>query len=173
MVTLERLGRRQTVGIRAAAENAMKTKRWAWAICLVVGLAAYAALEWTIDDWNRDLVVNSAATSVFASDSELLPVTMADTVDAAERAVLSSVLSLDGYEFSDSEEANGARILHLTHTSPLLKAIDDITVSITNDEDTVVIHAFSESRSPWGDLGRNPRNLKKLLGKIREILWAE
>jgi uncharacterized protein (DUF1499 family) len=151
----------------------MFKSRWIGPLILLTGGAAYSLLEWQIDDWNRDFTATSAATEYGAADTELQPVAMADSVEQAERAVLNATLSLQGWEYDQGVDEMGARKLRFTRTCPYLRVIDDVTVTIVSRDDEVVISASSESRSPWGDLGRNPRNLKQLMRKVREILWVE
>jgi Protein of unknown function (DUF1499) len=148
-------------------------KRWTWAVLLILGVATYGLLEWTVEDWTRDFSHNSASTDNNSADPDLLPVTSAPTADAAERAIIDATLSLKGWEFGDMKDQQGNRVFRLTRNYPFLGIADDVTVTVTNVEDTVVIQATSESRSSWGDLGRNPRNLKVFLRKVRELLWKE
>lgn len=149
-------------------------KRGIWALLLVVAVAIYGLLEWTVDDWSRDLFANSANTNYTARDLELRPITEAPTVDAAERAVLNAALSLKGWELvSAADEQSGGRIITYTCIDPYFGITDDITVTIVNGEEAVVIDGVSKSRSTWGDLGRNPRNLKSLLNNVRRNLWHE
>lgn len=149
------------------------TSRWVWPLILLTGGATYGLLEWQVDDWNRDFTGTFAATEYGAADPELQPVLMADTIEEAEHAILNASLSLEGWEYSNACDEMGARKLQFTRTCPYLQVIDDVTVTIFSRDDEVVISATSESRSPWGDLGRNPRNLKQLLRKVRETLWTE
>jgi uncharacterized protein (DUF1499 family) len=148
-------------------------KRGIWALLLFVAVAIYGLLEWTIDDWNRDLSSNSAATDFNANDPDLRPVTSAPTVDAAELAVMNAALSLKGWELVEAADDQTGRSIKLTCNNPYFGFVDDIMVTIALGEDGVVIHATSQSRSAWGDLGRNPRNLKQLLNQVRQNLWRE
>jgi hypothetical protein len=173
MLSFARPGGRQVANRRAEAGGTMLKSRWTWPLILLTAGATYGLLEWQVDDWNRDFTATSAATEYGAIDPELQPVMMAHTVEEAERAVLNATLSLKGWEYGEVAELQGVRTLYFTRTSPYLQIVDDVTVTIANVEDSVMISAASVSRSPWGDLGRNPRNLKALLRKVREILWAE
>lgn len=151
----------------------MAIKTWIWCALLLGGAMSYGLLEWSVDDWTRDFFATSAATSLGASEPNLQPITTAPTQDAAQRAVMKSVESLEGWEFVALEDQMGDRILRLTRTSPYLKIVDDVVVTITNHEDAIVIAATSQSRSAFGDFGRNPRNIKELFHAIRVSLWKD
>lgn len=134
---------------------------------------SYGLLEWSVDDWTRDFFATSAATSPVASEPNLQPITTAPTQDAAQRAVMKAVEELEGWEFIELEDQMGDRIMRLTRTSPYLHAVDDVMVKITNHEDAIVIAATSQSRSEFGDFGRNPRNIKELFKAVRASLWRD
>lgn len=158
---------------RGDTGSAMAMRTWIWGSLLLMGAAGYGLIEWVVDDWNRDFFANTAATSNVSNEVDLQPITSAPTPDAAQRAVLRAVSSLEGWEYVEFEDQQGDRLLRLTRTSPYLKLVDDILVTITNREDIVVIAATSASRSSWGDLGRNPRNIKQLFQAIRDSLWRD
>jgi uncharacterized protein (DUF1499 family) len=151
----------------------MSIRTWIWGSLLLVGAASYGLLEWSVDDWSRDFIATAAATSSATSEVDLQPINSDRTTDAAQRAVLKAVENLDGWEYVDLEDQMADRILHLRRTSPYLKIVDDVTVTISIHEDSVIIAATSKSRSTWGDFGRNTRNIKQLFKAVRSNLWTE
>jgi uncharacterized protein (DUF1499 family) len=144
----------------------------------IIALVLLLGLIWlfaTVDDWNRDLTTNFAATSATAKKpslrpiiSELPQVELADLVVAAAR-------QLPSWELSDREAESDEITLRFVRTTRLMRFKDDITVHIrpvksNNEPPSYEISAESQSRVGKGDFGQNPRNLIELMDTLRSLL---
>lgn len=136
-------------------------------IALLVLLVVLAA---QVEDWSRDLTTNVAATDPHARDAGLHPILSAASLDDLVDVVRRSAQGLPRWELGELEQRRGRCTLRLRRTSALFRFVDDVTVVIEDQGDRRVISAESRSRLGKGDLGQNPRNLKALLGRVRELL---
>ncbi|MCO5166516.1 MAG: DUF1499 domain-containing protein [Planctomycetes bacterium] len=149
----------------------MKRRGRTWALVGVVGAgAALAAVALQVDDWRRDLTTNHARTAPHATDSRLRP--LRTTLDASTVAarVEEVARSLPRWEVVAVERDPGGVTVRLMRTTRLLRFRDDVTVRVAPSGSAWVVTAESRSRVGRGDLGQNPRNLRELLGALRDRL---
>ena len=66
----------------------------------------------------------------------------------------------------ESTNAQTATI-HATRLTRFLRFVDDITIRLEPTAQGTRIHARSQSRIGFGDLGQNRRNLRELLEQLR------
>ena len=140
-------------------------------IALTITLAIFASIALRIDDWGRDWTKNTASLVPDAQREGLRPVELesdlAETQSRLERWVESdsrwSIVSV-----SPTDELPVR--LKLTRTTPIMRFVDDIEVTIDGRPESggVIIHATSKSRIGKGDLGQNPRNLIELTNGLRD-----
>ena len=129
-----------------------------------------------IDNWGRDFSENYAKTDEKASDPALRPVKsdLAPTVLAEQ--ITSWVANKSRWNLeSSSTDSDGRVKLHLIRTTLIWRFKDDIHVTISprpavadDQPGGSLVTAESQSRIGKGDLGQNPRNLRELLGVIRQ-----
>lgn len=125
-------------------------------IALAATIAATVIVCLQVDDWNRDWSQNEATlegTTVNGTPSEVV-----DSLKNWSDANLS-------WKVESSEAQAGEAKIHLTHTTGFLRFVDDVHVEIiatNSDPPKSSVSAKSKSRVGKGDLGQNPRNLKKL-----------
>lgn len=136
-------------------------------LALLVLLLVVAA---QVDDWSRDLTTNVAATHPDARDAALRPILSAASLDDLVDVVRRAAQGLPRWELGELDQLRGRCTLHLRRKSALFGFVDDVTVVVEDRGDRRVISAESRSRVGKGDLGQNPRNLKALLGRVRELL---
>jgi len=139
--------------------------QWLIGAAVVVGLVAL-----TIDDWGRDFTGTFAEISDDAPQSDLRPfATRRSTAELAE-AVRWAALRIKDWEHVGDSTVDEATTLLFVRTSRILRFTDDIIVRIEDRGTNRVLTATSVARSSWGDLGRNPRNLRRLLVELQDVL---
>lgn len=162
--------------------NSMKRKRKK---SLWVLAAALIPVVWTImliDNWKRDFTENYAATSAESTDPALRPVETSLSPAVIAEQLTSWIAGKSRWKLESSEtEADGRVKLHLVRSTLVWRFKDDIHVTITPKASAApnsaaaepepsgsVVTAESRSRVGKGDLGQNPRNLRELLGVLRQ-----
>lgn len=149
-------------------------------IAAAIGIAMIAKTVWMVDDWSRDWTSNHAVLTMNHADESLHPITTELPIADVEHAVLrwanqasnwsivsESVITESTASQAPRESTDSLRRLHLTHSTSVLRFVDDVRVEIRNESGEIgsprtVLHAESQSRVGKGDLGQNPRNLKEL-----------
>ena len=155
-----------------SAENVTtkrKSKMIGW-IALGITLAIFALIALRIDDWGRDWTQNTAELDANAERVGLRPVERREGFDETTALILDWVDSSPRLQLvSQSDTGKRPVRLHLTRTTPLMRFVDDIEVTIQQNPDAegVIVFASSRSRVGKGDLGQNPRNLIELTTMLR------
>ena len=130
-------------------------------------LAIVVSLVVQVEDWSRDLSVNYAETSPNSKEPNLRTlVTPADEA-AVRAAILKYVEQSPSWTLNEKAVGEQSKIA-LVRTSRLFRFSDDVTVSLQTTDAGTSVDAISQSRVGKGDLGQNPRNLRELLGVLRE-----
>jgi hypothetical protein len=138
-----------------------------WGIGAAVVLILFAL---SIDDWGRDFVGNHAIISDDAPQTDLRPfVSRHSTAELAE-AVRWAALRIKTWEYVGESTVDQTTTLLFVRSGRVLRFKDDIMVSIEDRGGERVLTATSKSRSSLGDLGRNPRNLRRLLAEVQDVL---
>jgi uncharacterized protein (DUF1499 family) len=123
-----------------------------------------------IDDWSRDFTRNHAAISPEAMDEALRPLvsslSTADLVEAAKRAA-GRIRTWE--HIGEAAEGNTTLVLFV-RTSRIWRFKDDIIIVIENLGSERLVSGKSASRIGIGDLGQNPRNLRRFLSEFRAVL---
>lgn len=136
------------------------------AAVLLAVVALVLALQ--VEDWRRDLVTNVAETDSAHPDSLLHPLTVSLAVPEVVALVERSVASLPRWQYAGLGGDSATVQLRFVRTSRLFRFRDDITVWVEQQDGASAIRARSASRVGTGDLGQNPRNLRQLMGVIRD-----
>ena len=138
-----------------------------------LAVAAGLLLVWvflTVDDWGRDLVSHEAAITDDAEELELRPLTTTRTSLEMADAVKMAASRIRNWSYvGDASEGNN-RLLYFVRTNRLLRLKDDVTIRIEDIGPRRRITGESIGRLGIGDLGRNPRNLQRLLDELRLVL---
>lgn len=138
----------------------------------IVAAAILLMLALQVEDWRRDLVTNVAETDPTHPDPLLRSLTVSLSVPEAVALVERSAESLPRWLKAGVSGDSSAAQLRFVRTSRLFRFRDDITVWVERQDRTSVIRARSASRVGTGDLGQNPRNLRQLMGAIRDRIDA-
>jgi uncharacterized protein (DUF1499 family) len=133
-------------------------------------LAIAVVLLTHVEDWSRDLTTNVAATSDDADDQRLRTIRSRLSPGELAEQTVAAARTLPRWELAGQSRDNAAVELQLVRTTGLMGYKDDIRVRIEPAEGGSRLSAESRSRVGKGDLGQNPRNLRELLGKLREVL---
>jgi hypothetical protein len=124
----------------------------------------------SIDDWGRDFTGTFAEISDDAPQGDLRPFASRRSADELTQAVRWAALRIKNWEYVGDTKVDETRTLLFVRTSRILRFKDDIVVRIENRGSERVVTAASKSRSSLGDLGRNPRNLRRLLIELQDVL---
>ena len=143
-------------------------RRWMrWLIGAAVVVFLFVV---TIDDWGRDLTGTSAEISDDAPQPDLRPFASRRSSAELVEAVRWAALRIKDWEYVGDSTVDETTTLLFVRTSRILRFKDDIFVRIENRGSERVVTAASKSRSSLGDLGRNPRNLRRLLIELQDVL---
>ena len=140
------------------------------AVGLIV-LAIFGVVAWQVDDWGRDLTTNRAATSIDAGDVSLRSLELPASTEEIRAAIIQFVERSESWEIGVGEDANDEKdgeVILLVRTSRLFRFADDVHVSLQPTAVGTRVDVASQSRVGKGDLGQNPRNIRKLLQALRE-----
>ena len=139
------------------------------AITIAVLFLAWFVL--TVDDWGRDLTGYSATIADGASDPALRPLRRPETTRSLVVAAEWAGRRILDWEYIGTAGGDGnTTFVTFVRTHRLLRIRDDIRVRIEDRGNERVITGESTSRFHMGDLGRNPRNLKRWMAELRDVL---
>lgn len=119
----------------------------------------------TVDDWNRDLSTNQAATSPDHPDTRMRCLVLPLEIGDAAELVRSRASGLSGWSIASNSSPN--HVIRLERTTRWLRFVDDITVTLTTVDGGTRVSISSRSRIGKGDLGQNPRNIRELLRAVQ------
>jgi uncharacterized protein (DUF1499 family) len=139
--------------------------------CLLALPLAVVLLQ--VDDLGRDFTTNVAETSWSAADPALHPIATERSTDEIVVAIKEAASRLPRWTIVAEERDGGLAVLRFVRTSGLFRFKDDVTVLVEDERGRRVISATSRSRVGKGDLGQNPRNLRALMGAVRQRLGLE
>jgi uncharacterized protein (DUF1499 family) len=135
----------------------------AGALVVAVGLALLVL----VDDWSRDLTTNTAATDRDAQDPDLRPLELGLAPAEAAQLVERAAARFGNWTVDQRGTEGASQRLHFVRRTRL-GFPDDVRVTISPHEGGARIEVSSTSRIGRGDLGQNPRNIKELLGAVRQ-----
>jgi hypothetical protein len=138
-----------------------------WLIGAGVVLLLFAL---SIDDWSRDFTGTFAEISDDARQEDLRPFTSRRSTEELTQAVRWAAVRIRNWEYVGDTQVDQTTTLLFVRTSRILRFKDDIVVRIEDRGAERVVTAASQSRSSLGDLGRNPRNLRRLLTELKDVL---
>lgn len=131
------------------------------------------ALLIVIDDPTRDFTTNHARIAEDSEDSSLRPLVVerspAELVEATRRAAR----RIKNWEYVGTARFDGATTVVFERTGRILRSKDDIMIRVTDFGDRCRLTGESRSRRPYGDLGQNPRNLRRILAEIERQLETD
>jgi len=136
---------------------------------LYAAIAVILLLVVTIDDWGRDFTETRAEISQDAPDT-LRPFVSDRSAAELEHAVIWAARRIGSWELVGVVGEESGRTLMFVRTQRLFRLHDDIVVRIEDRGSERVVTATSEARLKVGDLGRNPRNLRRLIHEMQDVL---
>jgi hypothetical protein len=154
--------------ISMAKKKRKKRNRYIVPLAIVAFLVLF--LFGYIDDWGRDFTENQAAISEEAEDPGLRPLfddrSTAEMMEAVKRAGS----RIRTWEFIGHAREGDTTLVLFVRTSRIWRFKDDVIILIDDLGDRRRVTGKSASRIGIGDLGQNPRNLRRLLAELRDVL---
>lgn len=142
---------------------------------VVVSAAVIAALLLFlflyIDDWSRDFTSSEAFIASDAKDPALHPLRSERSSAELVDGVRAAAGRIRNWEYvGEASDGNMARVIFV-RTSRLARLKDDIVIRIEDLGERRQVSGESRSRfRVIGDLGGNPRNLRRFLAELRDVL---
>jgi len=146
----------------------LRTRKRLKLAAVPAGLLAIVALQ--VDDWGRDLRSHEAAIHEGATDARLRPLRSERPTDQLVLAVRAAAKRIRDWEYTGEARDGGTVSILFVRTLRLLRIQDDIVIRIEDRGDHRLVTGISTSRLELADLGRNPRNLRRLLSELRAVL---
>jgi uncharacterized protein (DUF1499 family) len=136
---------------------------------LCIGAALLVFLLFRVDDWSRDFTTHEAFISEDAEDPTLRAARLPLTTPEAAEAVRRAAGRIRNWEYVGEAADDDALRVIFVRTSRIWRFKDDVVIRIASDGGTRVISGESRSRIGIGDLGRNPRTLRRFLAELRDV----
>jgi len=147
---------------------------WAWlrqsSRRAFVPVALLALVLLSIDDWGRDWTAYAAEIHEDGSAGRIWPLVSTRPTDQIVEAARWAALRVGGFEFTGVATDGDLTSVTLVRTTRPFGLHDDVTLRIRDHGARRVVAGTSVSRLHIGDLGRNPRNLRRLLAELDAIL---
>jgi hypothetical protein len=145
-----------------------QSRRWLpWLVGAGVLLLLFAL---SIEDWSRDFTGTFAEIGSDARQPDLRPFASRRSTAELVEAVRWAAVRIKNWEYVGVTKVDETTTLLFVRTSRILRFKDDIVVRIEDRGTERVVTGASKSRSSLGDLGRNPRNLRRLLTEMQDVL---
>ena len=137
-----------------------------------LGIAAFLLLFLFgyVDDWSRDFTDNEASISAEAEDPGLRPLFDGRSTAQMMEAVKRAASRIRTWEYIGHAREGNTTLVLFVRTSRIWRFKDDIIILVDDLGDRRQITGKSASRIDIGDLGQNPRNLRRLLAELRDVL---
>jgi hypothetical protein len=145
-------------------------ERRSWFKLAATAGAVLLFLAFYIENWGRDFTAHEASLTADASDELLRPLIVTRPSDEMTAAVKMAARRIRNWEFAGEATDGDATVLYYVRQNRLLRIRDDVVVKIENRGSSRVVHATSRGRLHVGDLGRNPRNLRRFMSELRVVL---
>jgi len=146
-----------------------RDKRVRTALVVVAGLIVFFLLY--IDDWSRDFTTNEAFITEDSADRSLRAPQYTLTTTEMIEAVRSAAGRIRNWEYvGEAGDGESVQLLFL-RTSRILRFKDDVIIRIERRGGRSVVTGESRSRIGFGDLGQNPRTLRRFLAELQDV-WA-
>lgn len=136
-------------------------------------MAAALLLVWVllqIEDWGRDLTGYRAQTSPEASDPLLRPLERPEPADELVEAIKWAAFRVPNVRYVGETSDGDTTLVLFVRTHRLLRIKDDIVVRVEDQGSRRLVSGAAESRLHVGDLGRNPRSLRRLSAELLAVL---
>jgi hypothetical protein len=129
-------------------------------------LALYVA----IDDPGRDFTTNFALISDTARDPRLRTREYAMSTRELADAIELAAQRITNWEYIGTAGIDGKTTVVFERTSRVWKLKDDVILRVEPVDGRSRLTGVSRSRLDYGDLGQNPRNLRRILTELDSVL---
>lgn len=147
-----------------------RRRRWIpWTIAAIVVLALVVA----IDDPMRDFTTNHAAIAEDAEDPALRPLVFDRPADELIDATRRAAQRIKDWEYIGTARIDNASTIVFERTGRVSRITDDIIIRVEDLGHRCRLTGESRSRSRIGDLGQNPRNLRRILAELAAVLESD
>jgi len=140
---------------------------WIPVVTTIVLLAAGLGLG--IEDWGRDFVARHARIEE-GSAHGLDPLVSARPTRELAIGLRWAGARIGNWEYIGQTSDSGTTLVVFVRTHRLLRMRDDVVMRIEDEGDRRVVTGESRGRMAVGDLGRNRRNLRRILTELRGVL---
>ena len=140
-----------------------------WLPWTIAGLAA-VGLFVAIDDFSRDFTSNHAAITLESEDPRLRSREYDLPAASLVEAVREAARRITNWEFIGTAGVNGRTHIVFERTSRVWKLKDDVILRVEDLGARSRLTGESRSRLEYGDLGQNPRNLRRILSELETVL---
>lgn len=144
-------------------------RRW---LRWVIAAMALVTLFVAIDDPARDFTTNHAEISETSEDPALRPREYEMRVDDLVYAIRKAAECIKNWEYVGTAGIDGRTMVVFERTSRVWKLKDDVILRVEDLGGRSRLTGESKSRIEYGDLGQNPRNLKRILAELDTVLDA-
>jgi uncharacterized protein (DUF1499 family) len=159
---------RKFEGISMADKKRKKRNRYIVPLAITAFLLLF--LFGYADDWSRDFTENKAAISAEAEDTAMRPLFDGRSTAEMMEAVKRAASRIRTWEYIGHAKEGNTTLVLFVRTSRLFRFKDDIIILIDDLGDRRQVTGKSASRIGIGDLGQNPRNLRRLFAELRDVL---
>lgn len=136
----------------------------------VLAAAVVLLVVFSVDDWSRDFTASAASITADASDPTLRSRVYDRSAEELVAAVRQAASRIRSWEYvGDTEDGNTTLILFV-RAGRIWRFKDDVVIRVDDLGGQRVLTGESRSRIGVGDLGRNPRNLRRLLAELDDVL---
>jgi hypothetical protein len=142
-------------------------RRLRTAVLVAIPLVLFAA---SIEDWRRDFVANEAEVRVDGDPTRLAPLVTRRPAWQVAEAAKWGAKRIGGFEWIGQGAGGDTIEMQFVRRGRILPFEEDVTVTIRDAGGVRTVTAVSRSRSSLPDLGRNPRNLRRLFEEMRNVL---
>jgi hypothetical protein len=128
------------------------------------------ALFVAIDDPKRDFTENHAAIEDSASDPLLRPMIFDRPALELVEATRDAAARIKNWDYIGTAVIGNASTVVFERTSRVLRLKDDIIIRVEDLGPRCRVTGESKSRLGLGDLGQNPRNLRRIVTELFVVL---
>lgn len=147
----------------------LSNRRYVVPGAILAGLSLFLVLY--IDDWSRDFTSNEAFIAADAKDPRLRPLFSRRSSAELSEAARAAAGRIRNWEYvGEASDGSTARVLFV-RTSRLSRVRSDVVIRIEDLGEQRRLTGESRSRAGFiGDLGANPRALRRFLAEVRDVL---
>jgi uncharacterized protein (DUF1499 family) len=144
-----------------------RKRRWVpWTLAAIVLLVLFVV----VDDPARDFTENRAVMTEHSEDPLLRPLVFERPAAELIDATLQAAERIKNWEYIGTAQIDDASTVVFERTSRVMRLKDDIIIRIEDRGERCRVTGESRSRTSFGDLGQNPRNLRRIVTELFVVL---